>query len=164
MLPRIPLCKDFSGFNLAGRELAKWHLNYETIEPYPLNEEIRSGLAIKPKDLYAVNESGLKWPKNKKETDRSKIIFNQFITISAIPIDTYDYKVNGKSALEWIMERYRTSTDLNAKGEGSGIKNDPNEWSDDPRYIVDLVKRIVRVSLETNKIVKSLPDLDIISD
>lgn len=60
--------------------------------------------------------------------------------------------------------RYAVTVDLNAKGEGSGIKNDPNEWSDDPRYIVDLVKRVVRVSLETNRIVSALPALDIIEE
>ena len=57
------------------------------------------------------------------------IIFNHFVTLKGIPLGAYDYIVNGKSALEWVMERYEVSTDLNSKGEGSGIKNDPNEWS-----------------------------------
>lgn len=164
MLPRIPLCRDFWGFSKAGRSLADWHLQYEVIEPYPLKEELKEVAPKKAKELYQVNESGMKWPKEKKVEDKTRIIFNQFVTLSGIPIETYDYVVNGKSALEWIMERYRVTIDLNAKGEGSGIKNDPNEWSDDPRYIVDLVKRIVRVSLETNKIVNNLPELDIISE
>ncbi len=60
------------------------------------------------------------------------------------------------------MERYRVTVDLNKKGEGSGIKNDPNEWSADPRYIVDLVKRVVTVSLETNRIVASLPKFELL--
>ena len=164
MLPRVPLCKDFWGFSKAGRDLSKWHLEYETIKPYDLTEEIRPGSPKKEKDLYRVDESGMKWPKVGKVPDKTKIIFNGNVTLSGIPVEAYDYIVNGKSALEWIMERYCISVDLNAKGEGSGIKNDPNEWSEEPRYIVDLVKRIVRVSIETNKIVKNLPALDIISD
>lgn len=164
MLPRIPLCKDFLGFSKAGRNLAKWHLEYETLEPFELKEKIKPGAPKKEKELYRVDESGMKWPKSGKVPDKSQIIFNGHVTLCEIPLEAYDYIVNGKSALEWIMERYCVSVDLNAKGEGSGIKNDPNEWSEDPRYIVDLVKRIVRVSLETNKIVKNLPALDIISD
>ena len=83
------------------------------------------------------------------------IVYNAFITLRDIPIETYDYVVNGKSALEWVMERYQIRTD-----KDSGILNDTNEWSDDPRYVVDLVKRVVRVSMETLRIVKGLPNLD----
>lgn len=164
MLPRIPLCRDFWGFSKIGRELAKWHLSYESIDPYPLKEEIKPGAPKKEKDLYRVTDSEMKWPKDKKVADKTKIIFNEYVTLSEVPMEAYNYIVNGKSALEWVMERYAVTVDLNAKGEGSGIKNDPNEWSEDPRYIVDLVKRIVRVSIETNKIVRALPPLDIIED
>jgi len=76
------------------------------------------------------------------------------LVLSDIPLEAYNYVVNGKPAIEWIMERYAVTVD-----KDSGIKNDPNEWSTDPRYIVDLLKRIVRVSLETVKIVDGLPDL-----
>jgi len=75
--------------------------------------------------------------------------------LSGIPLETYDYVVNGKSALEWIMERYEVS-----KHKNSQIINDPNDWSEDPRYILDLVKRIVRVSLESMKIVNASPALN----
>jgi predicted helicase len=71
-------------------------------------------------------------------------------------LDAYNYVVNGKSAIEWIMERYVVTVD-----KDSGIKNDPNKWSDDPRYIIDLLKRVIRVSMETNRIVRALPQLDI---
>lgn len=164
MLPRIPLAKDFWGFSKAGRELAKVHLNYETVKPYNLKEEISEGAPKKEKELYRVNAVGMKFLKVKKEEDRTTIIFNQHVTLKGIPLEAYDYVVNGKSAIEWVMERYCVTTDLNAKGEGSGIKNDPNEWSDDPRYIVDLVKRVVQVSIDTNRIVKSLPELEIIDE
>ena len=89
------------------------------------------------------------------EKDKSVIVFNPHVTLRGIPLEAYDYVVNGKSALEWVMERYAVTIH-----KESGIKNDPNDWSDDPRYIVDLVKRIVRVSLETVRIVASLPPLN----
>lgn len=159
MLPRIPFAKDFWGYSKKGRELADIHLNYESIEPFDLIEEIKEGSPQKAKDLYRVNEAGMKFPKVKKEEDRTSIIFNQFLTLKGIPDSAYEYVVNGKSAIEWIMERYAVTTD-----KDSGIKNDPNEWSDDPRYIVDLVKRIVRVSLETNRIVSELPKFELIEE
>jgi predicted helicase len=159
MLPRIPFVKDFWGYSKKGRELAEIHLNYESIEPFELIEEIKEGSPKKAKELYRVNEAGIRFPKVKKEEDRTSIIFNQFVTLKGIPESAYEYVVNGKPAIEWIMERYAITTD-----KDSGIKNDPNEWSDDPRYIVDLVKRIVRVSLETNRIVSKLPKFELIEE
>jgi predicted helicase len=162
MLPRLPISQNFFAFSSAGKELANLHLNYERVEPYELKEEISNSAPRDKMNVYRVTESGMKFPKEKKVEDRTKIIFNIHITLSGIPLEAYDYVVNGKSAIEWIMERYKVTVDLNKKGEGSGIKNDPNEWSDDPRYIIDLLKRVVTVSMETNRIVNSLPDLDII--
>jgi predicted helicase len=151
-LPKIPLAKDFYFFSKSGRELANLHLNYETIEPYPL-QEFTGKLGLNPKELYQVKKmtSG----KTGGKEDKSIINYNSNITLSGIPLETYDYIVNGKSALEWIMERYQYTRD-----KESQITNDPNDWSNDPRYIIDLVKRIVRVSLETNRIVNSLPPLN----
>jgi predicted helicase len=63
--------------------------------------------------------------------------------------------LNGKAALYWIMDRYQIKRDTE-----SGIVNDPNEYSDDPKYIVNLIKRVVTVSVETMRIVNSLPDMD----
>jgi predicted helicase len=152
MLPRIPLAKDFWAFSKAGRALAKWHLNYETIEPYPLQEETKPS-NLKLKIYYQVDE--MRFAKNGKEKDKTTIRYNDYIWLKGIPLEAYDYIVNGKPALEWIMERYAFTTD-----KDSGITNDPNDWSDDPRYIIDLVKRVVRVSIETMKIVNALPPLD----
>ncbi len=149
MLPRIPYAEYFWAFSKAGRELAHWHLNYETIEPYPL-KEFKSELYLEDAD-YRVEKMRF----GKRNKDKTTIIYNSKITLSEIPEKAYDYIVNGKSALEWIIERYQVKKD-----KKSGIVNDPNDWSDDPRYIVDLVKRIVRVSLETVKIVESLPALN----
>lgn len=154
MLPRIPMVKDFWAFSKAGRELAKWHLNYETVEPYPLEQHLDQ-LDFKQKDLYRVKE--MKFGKKDGKEDKTTIIYNSHITLSRIPLEAYEYVVNGRPAIEWIMERYRVMVD-----KDSGISNDPNDWSEDPQYILNLVKRIVRVSLETMKIVKSLPPLDVI--
>ena len=154
MLPRIPFATDFWGFSKAGRELAHWHLNYETVDPFPLEEQIDENKISKmtPEEFFRVDE--MKFSKNGKEKDKTTILYNSRITLSGIPLKAYEYVVNGKPALEWVMERYAVTVD-----KDSGIKNDPNTWSEDPRYILDLVKRIVRVSLKTVRIVKGLPSL-----
>lgn len=150
MVPRIPYAKDFRAFSNAGRSLGQWHLNYEAIEPYALTEESKR-LVMEPGDLRV---DKMVFGKKDGKPDKSVILYNAHLTLRDIPLEAYDYVVNGKSAIEWVMERYAVSVD-----KSSGIKNDPNEWSTDPRYIVDLVKRIVRVSVETVRIVKGLPAL-----
>ncbi len=150
MIPRIPFAQDFKAFSQAGRDLAKWHLNYETIEPYPLSESTGE-LGFESKHHYQVQK--MKFAGKTRQPNKTTIIYNNKITLSGIPLQAYDYKVNGKSAIEWIMERYQVTT-------ASGIKNDPNDWCNDPRYIIDLVKRMVRVSIETMKIVDKLPKLN----
>jgi len=150
MLPRIPFAEDFRAFSNAGRKLGEWHLNYETIEPYPLIED-RKRLVMEPGD-YRVTK--MVFGKKDGKPDKTVIVYNPQLTLRGIPLDAYDYVVNGKPALEWLMERYAVTTD-----KASGIKNDPNAWSDDPRYIVDLLKRIIRVSLESARIVAGLPAL-----
>jgi len=152
MLPRIPFAQDFWAFSKAGRDLAYWHLNYETIEPYPLHES-EGSLGLNPKEHYKVYK--MAFGKKNKAVDKTTIVYNNNVTLTGIPLETYEYVVNGKPALEWIMERYKFTKD-----EDSQITNDPNDWSDDPRYIIDLVKRIVRVSLETMTIVNALPPLN----
>lgn len=144
-LPRIPFAKDFWAFSKAGRKLAELHLNYETIEPWPVKEESHGNFRV----------TKMRFP---KKGIRHTIIYNDSCTLSEIPEEAYEYIVNGKSAIEWLMERYAVTID-----KDSGIVNDPNDWCDEqggPRYIVDLVKRVIRVSIETMEIVKSLPPLE----
>ena len=150
MLPRIPFAKDFRTFCDAGRKLGEWHLNYETTEPFPLSEESKR-LVMEDGD-YRVTK--MTFGKKDGKPDKTVIAYNAHLTLRDIPLEAYDYVVNGKPAIEWIMERYQVTVD-----KASGIKNDPNEWSEDPRYIVDLLKRIVRVSVESARIVKKLPVL-----
>lgn len=144
-LPRIPFAKDFWAFSKAGRKLAELHLHYETIEPWAVKEASTGN--------YRVTK--MRFP---KKGIRHTIIYNDTCTLSEIPDEAYEYIVNGKSAIEWLMERYAVTTD-----KDSGIVNNPNDWCDEqgnPRYIIDLVKRVIRVSLETMEIVKSLPDIN----
>lgn len=156
VLPRIPFVErkdDFWDFVKAGRELAHWHLDYETVEPWPVKEVV-NGPSEEAHHLYRVAK--MRFGRNPDgSANKATIIYNAFITLEDIPMESYSYVVNGKSALEWVMERYQVKTD-----KASGIVNDPNEWSDDPRYIVDLVKRVVRVSMETLRIVEGLPRLE----
>lgn len=184
MLPRIPLvdtADDFWAFSNAGRKLADIHLNYEQAEPYrclivsskstsadlPLfgiaaGENRAFFSAEAPETLYKVRQMRFAKKqvkaangKMKTEDDKTRIVYNDKITVAKIPLEVYEYVVNGKSAIEWIMERYAVTTD-----KACGIVNDPNDWAlehNDPKYIFNLVLRIITVSLETMKIVKSLP-------
>ncbi|MBO9494314.1 DEAD/DEAH box helicase [Thalassotalea sp. G20_0] len=155
MLPRIPFAGDFRAFSDAGRKLGEWHLNYETVEPFPLDEHggKNQSLLMIENDDYRVSK--MVFGKKGKDKDKSVIVYNSKVILEGIPLEAYEYVVNGKPAIEWVMERYQVTVDKN-----SHIQNDPNQWSEDPRYIVDLVKRIVRVSVETVRIVKALPPLN----
>lgn len=158
-LPRIPCVKkamDFWAFSKAGRALADLHVSYETVKPHEVTLDTGSR---KLKD-FGGDEYYVKKMKFAKKGDKSTVIYNDFITIRDIPLDAYDYVVNGKSALEWVMERQGVKPD-----KVSGIVNDANlyatETVGDPAYPLKLFQRIITVSLETMKIVRSLPKLDI---
>ena len=156
-LPRIPkvaTSEDFRAFVAAGRELATLHIRYETIDPYPLQiAGAPDPTAISPElyEYYRVEKMRF------TGKDRSRVIYNSRITVSGIPEDAHKYLLGSRSAIEWVMERYQIRTD-----KASGIVNDPNDWSREvgnPRYILDLLARIVTVSVETVRIVRSLPPL-----
>jgi predicted helicase len=125
---------------------------YESADPYPLRE-IVSGSKLLPEERYRITK--MIFGKKGGKPDKSTIICNSFVTLLEIPDQAYEYVVNGKSAIEWIMERYQITTE-----QDSAITNDPNTWSGDPRYIFDLLKRIVRVSIDTVKIINMLPPLE----
>jgi predicted helicase len=154
MLPRIPKlqnAEDFWAFSRAGAELAKLHLGYESVEPYPLTEHVSGERELRVEKMKYAGKPG-KW-------DKSTVIYNEHITLSGIPLEAQEYMLGSRSALDWIIERYRVRVD-----KASGIRNDPNDWGlehGDPEYILNLVKRIVTVSLETVRIVASLPPLAI---
>ena len=149
-LPRIPLVESpsvFWEFSKIGHELAELHLGYESVEAYP--DVIVTG---DESEFYQVQK--MSFPKKEQ---KDTIIYNSKITISNIPEKAYEYIVNGKSAIEWIMERYQVTVD-----KKSGIKNDPNDWAEEvgnPRYILDLLLSIINVSVQTVDIVNSLPEI-----
>ena len=162
MLPRLPLvekAEDFWAFSRAGRELADLHLNYEQVEA---SKEVvvdwhnmLPGIADAdtPEKLYRVEQ--MKFGKRGKDKDKSIIEYNQFITLRNIPLRAYDYVVNGKSAIEWIMERYCDKVD-----KKSGIRNDANQWGiehGNPKYPFELLQSIITISLKTLGIVDALP-------
>ncbi len=156
-LPRIPRVKtaaEFWAFSQAGRKLADLHLNYETVEKYPL-KIVGGGLLLTDAD-YRVEK--MRYGKNGKEKDLTTLIYNDKITVTGIPLEAYEYVVNGKSALDWVVERQCVKTD-----KDSGIVNDANDWAietmNNPRYPLELFQRVVTVSLKTMKIVNSLPAL-----
>lgn len=153
-LPRIPLAKDFKAFMKAGRELADLHLNYENVDRWPLMEQgNKEHPGRTEKMTYPVK---IKDPDTgRKVPDRTILKVAENLTIHGIPLRAYEYVVNGKSTIGWLIDRYRVTMD-----KKSGIVNDPNEYSDDPRYIVDLVERVVTVSMRTLDIMDGLPPLD----
>ena len=172
-LPRIPCVKsavDFWAFSKAGRELAELHLNYETVPMYQ-NVLFKGGLkSLGDQISGAVGEDfyveKMKFGKKmdeetgKKVDDKTTVIYNSQFTLTNIPEEAYDYVVNGKPALEWVMERQSVKTD-----KASGIINDANDWAietmNNPRYPMELFLRVVTVSLETMRIVRALPKLEI---
>ena len=147
MLPRIPLVEkesDFKAFMKAGRALADLHLHYEDEEPP------ECVIVEKEADDYHVTKMRFGGKK-----DKSVILYNDAITIRNIPLTAYDYIVNGRSAIEWVMESYRVKTD-----KASGIVNDPNDWAkehDDPAYILRLLLSVITVSEKTLAITSALP-------
>jgi predicted helicase len=154
-LPRIPAVKkaaDFWAFSKAGRALADLHLNYETVEPFPLS--------IEAKGILTDADYRVEKMKFAKKGDKTTVIYNHRIALKGIPEAAWDYVVNGKAALDWVMERQAVRTD-----KASGIVNDANDWAietmGNPKYPLELFQRVVTVSLETQKIVNNLPALDI---
>ena len=159
-LPRLPLVEkagDFWAFSKAGRELANLHLNYEAIEPYGKCVIVHAPLTTKG-DRINYHVEKMRFGKiDSKIADKSIIHYNHAITIEGIPAEAYEYVVNGKSAIEWVMERYAITTD-----KKSGITNDPNDWArehNDEKYILNLLLQVINVSVQTVEIVKGLPNL-----
>jgi predicted helicase len=172
-LPRIPAVKayaDFRAFSQAGRDLAHWHLNYETVPCYEgatvdygsAGTSTRAGMpALQDYRVVKMKFAKTRDPEtNKSVPDKTTVIYNERLTIRHIPLEAYDYVVNGKPALEWVMERQSVTTD-----KASNITNDANLWATetmgDAKYPLELFLRVITVSLETMKIVRGLPGLEI---
>lgn len=165
--PRIPLVtdrSDFESFRLAGQELLDLHVGYETVGPYPLVEEWTPGSdPERDPSVLLVGSSKMRYPNvtdqatGKKVADKTRLVFNDHLTLSGIPIEAHDFVLGTRSGIDWIIDRWYVKTD-----KDSGIVNDVNQWAlerGEPRYIIDLVKRVVTVSMRTVEIVSKLPKL-----
>ena len=150
LIPRLPLVDDYNTFKVysdIGKELADLHLNYENIE------RDRNIIVEGEKTNNFKLEKMRFTSKDKKDV----IIFNSDIKITNIPLEAYDYQVNGKSAIEWIMERYAVTMN-----KDSQIENNPNLWCEEnknPRYILDLLLSVISLSIKTNELIKKLPEI-----
>jgi len=124
-----------------GKELADVHINYETLDPYPLEylENRSAPLSYRVEDKMRLSK------------DKRSLKVNESLTLAGIPPETFQYRLGNRSALEWVIDQYQVT-------EHNGIRSDPNR-ADDPEYIVRLVGQVVRVSLETVRLVASLPPL-----
>ena len=161
-LPRIPYAaskQDFWKFSEAGKQLGDWHVNYEKHSAEPSIQIIEEpDLLSKNQNFYQVEK--MKFGGTSRTPDKSRIIYNHNITINDIPPQAYEYKITGKSPLEWLLYRYQVNIDTGKEGRpGSGIKNDPNDWSDNPRYILDLIPRLAQLSIDTCRVISKLPDI-----
>jgi len=159
-LPRIPCInrvEDYRAFRDAGKRLGELHVGYESVEPHALTLEI-DAKQIEANLEAAYRVTKMRHPGSGKNKDRSTVIYNAHVTIRDIPEGAWDYVVNGKPALQWVMERQCVQTD-----KASGIVSDANRYAietvGDPRYPLNLFLRVVAVSLETMKIVRALPEL-----
>lgn len=159
MLPHIetPTSRaEFDKFAVAGKELMALHVNYESVEPWPLDIQVKGDESNR--ETWRVQK--MKWAKRKApETgknvnDVTKLIYNKQVTISGIPAEADEYMLGSRSAVAWLIDRYQVKKD-----KASGIVNDPNDWADEvgnPRYIVDLIGKVTRVAMETMRIVDGL--------
>ena len=162
-IPRVKNIKDFWLFVQAGRTLAELHLHYDQVPMYDgvlfsgglkiIEDKLTGGgIAFKPEDFYVEKMKFV------KKADKSKVKYNEKFTIENIPLEAFDYIVNGKSALEWVMERQSVKVD-----KDSGLINDANDWAketmNNPKYPLELFLRVITVSLKTREIVKNLPKL-----
>ncbi len=156
-IPKIPFVnsyEDFKKFEKAGRELSTLHLMYEEdvyLDEKLVNIEIKEHKNINKEDLYKVKKI-----KFASKNDKSTIIFNNYITISNIQEDAYKYKVNGKSPVEWLLDRYQVTIN-----KDSLIENNPNFYSEDKKYIFNLLLKLINISIESVKIINNLPKLKV---
>ena len=147
-LPRVPLAPDFHAFARAGQVLASLHLGYESREEFPL-ELVFQGSGQPAGQHFRLDRRPMRFA----DSRRSERVINEFIRLRGIPPAAHRYEVNGRTPLGWFMDRYRITEE-----KESGIVNDPNHWFSDPRDLIPAIRRIVHLSVETARIVDSLPD------
>ena len=161
MLPHIPHAAAFHTYASVGRELADLHVNYERVEPYPsVQEEASLHAPADPWERYRIGDRKMRFPKlGRRDKDFTRLEYNDYVTLTGIPAEAQGYSISGRSPLEWIIDRYHVKTD-----KASGIVNDPNDFLREqgrPDAVVDLIERLVTVSMRTQELLAALPPLDI---
>ena len=161
MLPHIPRAAGFHTYASVGRELAELHVNYERVEPYPsVQEEASLHAPVDPWERYRIGERKMRFPKlGRRDEDFTRLEYNDYVTLTGIPAEAQGYSISGRSPLEWIIDRYHVKTD-----KASGIVNDPNDFLREqgrPDAVVDLIKRLVTVSMRTQELLETLPPFEI---
>ena len=161
MLPHIPRAAGFHTYASVGRELADLHVNYERVEQHPtVHEEISLHAPEDPWERYRIGTRKMRFPKQgRRDTDYTRLEYNDYVTLTGIPAEAQGYSISGRSPLEWIIDRYHVKTD-----KASGIVNDPNDFLREqgrPDAVVDLIKRLVTVSMRTQELLATLPPLEI---
>ena len=152
MIPRIPFAPDFYAFAKAGQLLADLHLNYEACERYPhlRVESMTNDLFWEERpEHFRLGTRAMRFADKEEKTT---LIINEHVQLTGIPEEAHRYVVNGRTPLEWFIDRYRIKTDRE-----SGIVNDPNGWFENPRDLITAIERIVHVSVESTKIIENLP-------
>ena len=160
MLPHIPRAAGFHTYASVGRELADLHVNYERVEPYPsVQEEASLHAPADPWERYRIGARKMHFPKlGRRDKDVTRLEYNDYVTLTGIPAEAQGYSISGRSPLEWIIDRYHVKTD-----KASGIVNDPNDFLREqgrPDAVVDLIKRLVTVSMRTQELLATLPKLE----
>ena len=147
-LPRVLLAPDFDAFGVAGFQLAALHLDYETCQEHPLDVVPTRPGELAPRH-FRLGDRAMRFA----EGDKSVLIINEHVRLARIPPEAHAYVVNGRTPLEWFIDRYRVTRDRH-----SGIVNDPNAWFSTPEDLISAIRRVVHVSVETVRIVAGLPD------
>ena len=148
-IPRVPMDPEFHALSRAGRALAGLHLGYETCDEFPL-ESVTSQPLIPQEERFNLSNRAMRFVDDSK----TELRINDYLTLRGIPAEAHQYQVNGRTPLEWLIDRYKV-----AKDKDSGILNDPNDWFEHPEDLIAAIRRIVWVSVETTKIVNALPDI-----
>ena len=151
--PRIPLLKNKEKIVEIGRKLANLHLNYEH---QPSWEGVEVEISKPDYRVKKMKHPKMRNAQGKLVPDNTKIIFNDNVTISGIPERAYKYVVNGKSGISWVIDQYQIKED-----KKSGIVDDPNDFSDDPKYILNLLLSVITVSMRTLELIDELPEFEV---
>ncbi|MCY4148239.1 MAG: DEAD/DEAH box helicase family protein [Gammaproteobacteria bacterium] len=150
-LPRIPMASDFWAFADAGHMLGNLHVGYEYCPEYSLELEFSGNGKAEPRH-FKLGTKAMRYGENEGEKDKSILIVNEYIRLIGIPDEAHGYMVNGRTPLDWLIDRYKITTD-----KKSGKVNDPNAWFEKPEDLISTIRRIVHLSVETTRIVRSLP-------